>query len=283
MSLQPFRTFKRLTIMSYPLCSGRCFSASSAKNRVIVIGGGAAGLSAAIEANNLGATVYLMDKQEKIGGNTLKASSGINGCMTDVQRDQGVIDSYDLFVHDTHKAGGGISSEDLVDKLAHDSAEAIKFLQDLGLPLSEVIQLGGHSTRRTHRLATRAPIGFMLVKTLSNEVNKRENIHVLTSTVVNSLLWSSDETGNRRVTGVSYSQKKEVLDEDTAQLFVKEDVKEHTLDAEAVIIASGGSAFDQSNDGLLAEFLPSLRGLPTSSGAQADGGGIRLARQVRRY
>ncbi len=52
------------------------------------------------------------------------------------------------------------------------------------------------------------------------------------------------------------------------------------LPAGAVIIAAGGSAFDQSETGLLAEFAPHLRGLATSSGPQADGSGIKLAREV---
>lgn len=52
------------------------------------------------------------------------------------------------------------------------------------------------------------------------------------------------------------------------------------LPAGAVIITSGGSAFDQSDEGLLAEFAPQLRGMATSSGPQADGSGIKLARSV---
>lgn len=52
------------------------------------------------------------------------------------------------------------------------------------------------------------------------------------------------------------------------------------LPAGAVIITTGGSAFDQSDEGLISEFAPHLRGMATSSGSQADGSGIKLARVV---
>lgn len=56
-----------------------------------------------------------------------------------------------------------------------------------------------------------------------------------------------------------------------------------TLNAHAVIITAGGSAYDQTEEGLLAEFTPHLRGMATSSGSQADGSGIKLAREVNRF
>jgi hypothetical protein len=54
----------------------------------------------------------------------------------------------------------------------------------------------------------------------------------------------------------------------------------HFMSADAVVMTSGGSAFDQSDDGLMSEFAPHLRGMATSSGPQADGHGIKIAREV---
>ncbi len=48
-----------------------------------------------------------------------------------------------------------------------------------------------------------------------------------------------------------------------------------------MIITTGGMAFDQSEDGLLATYSPQNRGLATSSGPQADGAGMKLAKKVR--
>ena len=48
-------------------------------NKVIVIGGGLAGLSAAHTVLENGGSVVLLDKSAFLGGNSTKATSGING------------------------------------------------------------------------------------------------------------------------------------------------------------------------------------------------------------
>ena len=47
--------------------------------RVIVVGGGLAGLSAAHTVLERGGAVLLLDKEKFLGGNSTKATSGING------------------------------------------------------------------------------------------------------------------------------------------------------------------------------------------------------------
>lgn len=163
-------------------------------------GGGAAGLSCALEASSTGAQVTLFEKMPKIGGNSAKASSGINGALTDVQASKGVDDSYELFQQDTLRTANDLADPALVDKLVHNSTEAIAFLKSLGLPLEDIIQLGGHSAARTHRLSTHAPIGFMLVNTLKEEASKRDNIAILTGHSVTALVWEDRHYG-RVVTG----------------------------------------------------------------------------------
>ena len=56
-------------------------SSSSSNNtqKVIVIGGGLAGLSAAHTILENGGSVCLLDKSAFLGGNSTKATSGING------------------------------------------------------------------------------------------------------------------------------------------------------------------------------------------------------------
>ena len=56
-----------------------------ATNDVVVVGGGLAGLSAAIEAARHGARVTIIDKERSLGGNSAKATSGINGVGTAAQ------------------------------------------------------------------------------------------------------------------------------------------------------------------------------------------------------
>lgn len=57
-------------------CRAMATRAAHRSSNVVIIGGGAAGLAAALEASNSGASVYLLEKMPKVGGNSAKASSG---------------------------------------------------------------------------------------------------------------------------------------------------------------------------------------------------------------
>mgnify|MGYP003386105164 CR=1 FL=1 len=210
--------------------------------KVAIVGGGAAGLCAAIEAAKLGASVIVFDKVNKLGGNSAKASSGINGCETVVQKERLVSDSLEMFEGDTIRVGGGKNHDlELVSKLAEKSSDAINFLKDeIGLPLTDLLKLGGHSATRTHRLSTHAPIGFTMMQGLAARVGALSNIEVRTSANVTGLTYS-DEAGARLVTGLTVQCEGEVAGS----------TQTITVPADAVIITAGGSAFDQSADGLM--------------------------------
>jgi hypothetical protein len=46
------------------------------------------------------------------------------------------------------RSGHGLCKEPLVDVLVQNSADALEFISDFGLELSNLIQLGGHSAKR---------------------------------------------------------------------------------------------------------------------------------------
>lgn len=102
---------------------------------------------------------------------------------------------------------------------------------------------------------------------LQTRVSKIHNIHILTGIIVEQLLFEDCESSRRCVNGVRYYNTSSPDDKTILQ-------------AGSVVVTAGGSAFDQSDSGLLAEFAPQLRGMATSSGPQADGSGIKLARAV---
>eukprot|EP01138_Halocafeteria_seosinensis_P013012 gb/GECG01013290.1/.p1 GENE.gb/GECG01013290.1/~~gb/GECG01013290.1/.p1 ORF type:complete len:171 (+),score=22.23 gb/GECG01013290.1/:1-513(+) len=82
---------------------------------VIVVGGGLAGLSATLEAVQQGARVTLIERNPKLGGNSEKASSGMNAVGTEIQKQHGVTDdSVALFKDDTMQSGHGKADEALV-------------------------------------------------------------------------------------------------------------------------------------------------------------------------
>ncbi|VDP14453.1 unnamed protein product [Soboliphyme baturini] len=118
---------------------------------VAVVGSGLAGLSAAYYACLRGAHVSLIEGEKRVGGNSAKATSGINGCHTSAQRAMNINDSHELFAADTLKSGHGLSDRQLVNVLVDNSANAVERLTELGANLSDVIILGGHTAPRTHR------------------------------------------------------------------------------------------------------------------------------------
>ena len=62
-------------------------------NQVIVVGGGLAGMSAANTVIELGGRSLLLDKSSFCGGNSTKATSGINGAGTKTQKGKSIPDN----------------------------------------------------------------------------------------------------------------------------------------------------------------------------------------------
>ena len=248
-------------------------------SRVVVVGGGLAGLSAAMEAAHCGANVVVLEKWSKLGGNSAKATSGINGWGTRPQGEKGIADNGKYFERDTYLSGkGGNCDASLVKMLSVKSSEAIHWLtRQFGIPLSVVSQLGGHSRPRTHRApdlkdGTPVPIGYTIMKHMEEAVRKNNRITVLTDIEVLELISHNvtqpDQTHRTFVTGVVYKSRTE------------EDAQPIKLNADAVILATGGFSADRTENSLLREYAPKLSSRPTTNGPFATGDGIKMARKI---
>ncbi|KAJ1524680.1 NADH-cytochrome b5 reductase, partial [Nowakowskiella sp. JEL0078] len=146
-------------------------------SHVVVVGGGLAGLTAAIEAARGGAAVTLLEKEKNVGGNSAKASSGINSAVSKYQVQLQIHDSVEDFQKDTLKSGGGTSIPSLVEVLTNSSKEALEWIESFGLKLDYISHCGGHSASRTHRESPRAdgkpaPVGWDIIKTLKEYISK---------------------------------------------------------------------------------------------------------------
>ena len=67
-------------------------------NQVIVVGGGLPGMSAANTVVELGGRTILLDKSSFCGGNSTKATSGINGAGTKTQKGKSIPDTAEWLV-----------------------------------------------------------------------------------------------------------------------------------------------------------------------------------------
>ena len=225
--------------------------------QVIVVGGGLAGLSATIEAVNHGAQVLIIEKEAQLGGNSAKATSGINGAGTAAQKNLGIQDSGQSFVDDTLASGDGLALRPLVETLTFNSAMAHEWLNKLGLELTDVVQLGGHSQKRTHRFSPTAdgkpvPVGFTIISKLRKYVENdlKDSVKVITKCTFMDLMLE-----NGKVIGVHY-----------ADPFNKIISVPGT-----VVLTSGGYANDHTDTSLLVKYTPELAKLPTTNGPWATG------------
>lgn len=108
-----------------------------------------------------GGKVVLIERNPFCGGNSTKATSGINGAPTKTQSDKKIPDSEEIFAKDIYRSASLGKEEKpypLGTVLAKESGPAVEWLiNSFGLDLSLVSRLGGHSEPRTHRGKERFP------------------------------------------------------------------------------------------------------------------------------
>jgi len=238
----------------------------------IVVGGGLAGLSAAHTLLQAGEKVTLLERNMFMGGNSTKATSGMNGGGTRTQKAMGVPDTKEIFEEDMIRGATGVKtgpcpeSYDLAKVVAYTSADAIHWIQDkFGLDLDTVSRLGGHSQPRTHRSknGTTFPgmeITYALMKKYE-ELSKSnpDQVKLVTKARVNQLL--TDASG--KITGAQYDDASG---------------KTHTVEGKAVVVTTGGyGAGGLFKKSLMHEVRPDLTHLPTTNGEHCTGDGITFS------
>ena len=97
---------------------------------VIVIGAGGAGLTAALTANENGASVILLEKSGVIGGNFIAAQSGVNAANAKIQ--QG-IEGTDAVAFKEMQMNNDLVREKLVDALVDNSGAMADWLTSKGV------------------------------------------------------------------------------------------------------------------------------------------------------
>lgn len=224
---------------------------------VIIIGSGSAGLVSAIQAYELGLKPIIIEKMPSIGGNTKRASSGMNATETTVQQKKGIQDTTTSFYDDTYRIGHQKNDPALLKYFVAHSNQAIEWLAQHHILLEDLTLTAGMTKKRTHRPASTAPIGQYLINGLLSQI-KTYHIPILLSTKVTALKQNSQGWIN----GVTIA--------------TKEQSKETVLHGRTVILATGGFAANQK----LIQQYSQLIGYPTTNQAGATGDGLFLAETV---
>merc|ERR1712205_19417 len=228
--------------------------------QIIVVGGGLAGMSAANQTLEMGGRSVLLDKSSFCGGNSTKATSGINGAGTKTQAAKGIPDNTDIFLADTLK--GGAKKPEIAKVLCQNSGADVDWLvEKFDLDLSLLARLGGHSQPRTHRGAERFPgmtITYALIQMCEKIAEKTDRSRIITKAEVNKLICNG-----KAVVGCEY-------------------LKGGTTFKEfgPVIFCSGGYGADFGSDSLLAKYRPDLLHLPTTNGEHCTGDAIKMGEAI---
>lgn len=267
---------------------------------VVIIGAGGAGMAAAIEAADAGKTVLIVEKASMTGGNTTRATGGMNAAETaeqaglEFKENAGVektlaaakesypeladlvatvekqyedykasgsteyFDSVELFELDTLVGGKNLNDYDLVKVLAENSAAGIEWLKTVGADLSEVGSFGGASVKRIHKPVKDGKtiaVGSYLVPILEQAVKDR-GIEILFETPATEIIMKDGA-----VAGIKASSK-------TAN---------YTINAKAVVIASGGFA---GNAEMVESLNPELKGFVSTNAPTITGDGIAMGEAV---
>ncbi|KAH8596596.1 putative fumarate reductase [Bisporella sp. PMI_857] len=232
--------------------------------RVIVVGGGLSGLSAAHTIYLAGGNVLVLDKQGFFGGNSTKATSGINGALTRTQVDSKIQDSVKQFYDDTIKSARDKARPDLIKVLTYKSAAAVEWLQDVfNLDLTLVSRLGGHSQPRTHRGHDAKFPGMAITYALMQRLEELAESEPDRVQIIKKARVTAVNKEANKITGVTYEFGGESLTADGP-----------------VVLATGGYAADFTETSLLKKWRPDTFHLASTNGVHATGDGQKMVMAI---
>ena len=123
---------------------------------VVVIGSGAAGLTAALTAAELGASVLVAEAEGQVGGSSRVSSGMMMAAGTRLQRAVGIDDSPEQLFREYMQLNQWQVDAGLARRLAFESGPAVEWLVDLGVAFHDSLSFGGEESQPRNHL----PIGM---------------------------------------------------------------------------------------------------------------------------
>lgn len=264
---------------------------------IVVIGAGGAGMTAAIEAANAGRKVILLEKEAMTGGNTTRATGGMNAADTPYQDELTFEESagVEKRIADARETYGDTLG-DLIETVERQYAEYTEnpqgyfdtvelFVLDTlvgGQNLNNPVLVESLASLSAEGIEWLGEIGAVLhsvgsfggasVKRIHRPVNDEGKTIAVGSYLV-PVLTSNIEALDIDIYYGTPAQ--ELIIEDGVVTGVKAASKdtEYTITAKAVIIATGGFG---ANAEMYTAYKPELEGFVTTNAPGASGDGIRM-------
>ncbi|MEF9892703.1 MAG: flavocytochrome c [Anaerorhabdus sp.] len=154
---------------------------------VIVIGAGGAGLAAGVTANQAGASVIVIEKMPKVGGNTILAGGALNAVDEGSETAIANKDSVELHYTQTYEGGDKQGDPELVRTLVTNAWDGVEWLQSLGMEFKEgTFTVLGGMWPRAHKPVE--PVGTGFFNAYQNYVDSNENIDLYLETTAKEFI-----------------------------------------------------------------------------------------------
>ena len=232
---------------------------------VVVVGSGAAGLSAALEAANNGAKVILVEKLAMTGGSTARSGGKIQAAGTDIQKSHGVEDNADLYYNHLMSVGENKVDPAKIRLIADNSLADFNWLVENGVEFSKNIEqlhekyrpIRGHYVSVQDGKVEQDGHGWAITQPLE-KMAKEKGVEILLETPAKKLI--TDNKGT--VTGIECEDSKG---------------NKVIVNAKAVILATGGYDFNKE---LLEEYAPLVKPVYSTVAPGNVGDGLIMARDA---
>lgn len=218
---------------------------------VVIVGSGGAGLSAAVEAAKRGLKTLVLEKEPIIGGSSIICGGKWAVSGSELQKEQGVKDSEELFVKDMLVCGQYKNDPELVKAFVKENNEMWHWVHTAGGIKPLALNLaGGQSVPRSLVVKPSEVIQFLKAEATKNGAT------IVMKAKAERLLW---DDANQRISGVRVKRAGKTLA-----------VKAN----KGVILCAGGFS---RNPEMLKKYAPQLEKAGVIAGLGTQGDGILMA------
>ena len=225
---------------------------------VVIVGGGACGLTAALALHRLGVECVVLERDATPSGSTALSSGFVPAPCTHTQKAKGVVDSPAHFASDIQAKAKGTASPSLVQAYSQAIGPALDALADahgIAWELLDNFLYPGHSVHRMHAVPERT--GAALMQRLQVACDAA-GVMLLTEAKVTEL-WADAQ---HQLHGVGYTRP---------------DGSIERLSCDAVILACNGFG---GNTELVKQLLPEMAQAIYAGHVGNDGSAIQWAQQL---
>jgi fumarate reductase flavoprotein subunit len=224
---------------------------------VVVVGGGGCGIAAALTVKQKGLEVILIEKGNKLGGNTTLSTGSIPGANTKYQQRENIKDSALQMAKDIYAKANNQGNWELLLHLCEQSKELVEWLvEDMKVKIDIITEYKhvGHTQFRLH--APKSRKGEDLVKDLTRALDE-QGVIVATNIECKDLIVGE----NNEVIGI-----KTIVNG-----------KEENIKCKKVILATNGFG---ANKKMVKKYIPEISGAPYFGAVGSTGEAIEWGERL---